>query len=262
MKICIMAFDGLEYTLVKRYKIILRSLAQRRFRKYPSNLNLNSVQLWSMFLTGKSVVEEDDFVYKRKYASIVPHAIRKYFRVISKKFPWLVLRPPKVKGNTIFDLAKKPLPYNVFCYNETKESFEYRVKNSLTRTLDLPLEERRKIVQGRVKVERKLFNNFLKLLKERDWDLAMFYARFIDDAGHLICRSIEESLKYHIIADKWVKELKEILDNETLLLVVSDHGILYGKHTPYAFYSVNKDIELKVNSICDFYEIIKSLLNQ
>jgi len=215
-----------------------------------------------MFLTGKYSVEEEDFVYKKKYVAVIPHSIRKHFRVISSMFPSLFFRPPRVKENTIFDIAKRPLPVNVFCYNEDRKSFVYRLRNPLRKTLSLPLNKRAKVVEGRIRIERELLNKFKRLLKSRMWDLSMFYARFVDDAGHLVCRRISDSLKYHLIADKWAREVKEILTSRDLMLIVSDHGILYGKHTPYAFYSLSKPIKLDIKSICDFYKVISALLNQ
>ena len=262
MRVCILAFDGLEFSIIDRYRSLLRSLAQKMYGKYPSDINLNSVQLWSMFLTGASrAPDRGVFVYRRRYGDLLPRIVKRClgkigFKALLLRKPALYLKPPKVSGRTIFDLAEKPLPVNVFCYNEDRELFEFRVRNSIPRLLKLPLEERIKAVKQRIELERKMLNRFTKMLSERSWDLAMFYARFVDDAGHLVCRSMKDALRYHLIADKWAKEVGELLERGDLLLIVSDHGLIRGVHTPYAFYSLNTLLELEVHSISDFYNLI------
>ena len=65
--------------------------------------------------------------------------------------------------------------------------------------------------------------------------------------------------------NNFVKEVGERL-SESFVLVVSDHGMerlgktYFGKHSNYAFYSINMKIGLNNPKITDFYLLIKNVL--
>lgn len=69
--------------------------------------------------------------------------------------------------------------------------------------------------------------------------------------------------------DEFLGRLKGMIGDDTFLLVVSDHGMTKlegtrfgGKHTDYAFYSVNRPIGLVKPRITDFFDLCRSWLGE
>ncbi|MFH1415728.1 MAG: alkaline phosphatase family protein [Elusimicrobiota bacterium] len=76
------------------------------------------------------------------------------------------------------------------------------------------------------------------LLKNKEWDFAMHVEIGLDRIQHAFWRYIDEThhlyeadsefqsviLDYYRLLDRWLGRMMEIIDDDTLLLVVSDHG--------------------------------------
>jgi len=98
----------------------------------------------------------------------------------------------------------------------------------------------------------------------KDWDLFMAWFDLADCIGHLYMgRSILKILKAYLELDRLATNLKTMVGDDTLFIIVSDHGMMPGgKHSDRAFYSFSNDIARRPNKIEDFYLLIIDLLNR
>lgn len=271
MKICIVAIDGLDYNLVKTLN--LEYLMQSTFGKYYVDAQrYNTPSLWASFITGLTpdVHRVNMFVERKwgihKLKGVVEsikllNLARKFTRskIGYKLFP---IKPPSVKGKfkTIFDYAHNPLPYNVFSYNEEIIQFKLRYNFSITKVMEKKYLRKIAVFKW-FELTRRLMDNFLKLIKSNIWDLAMTHFYIIDYIGHVMWGANAFFKSYYLL-NEFIKKLSDSIlsDNNTLLIIVSDHGMLKGKHTNYAFYSFNMNIDWKPKDITDFYPKILSWL--
>ena len=60
--------------------------------------------------------------------------------------------------------------------------------------------------------------------------------------------------------NEFVGKLKEILPEDMIILIVSDHGQENGLHTNYGFYSCNKKLDLDNPNISDFKDVIEKIV--
>ena len=90
----------------------------------------------------------------------------------------------------------------------------------------------------------------------------MEYFWFLDGIQHVYFKNIKKIAKYYVILDNFVGKLRKRVDNETLILIVSDHGQKKGMHTSYGFYSVNKKLDLKNPKLIDFKIKIEELIKK
>ena len=61
---------------------------------------------------------------------------------------------------------------------------------------------------------------------------------------------------------KWNRLIENFGSDETLIIIVSDHGQSDGKHTHYGFYSINKPLNINNPKLVDFYQIIMDYLEK
>lgn len=272
MRICILAFDGLEAKLVK--KMDLKTLLQRRHGTYPvASSDYATPALWASFLTGLSPKEHgiQGFVRRRFIQTERVKKLLKYVRLLNfarkvflgSKIDKKIFkpRPESVKHSmTIFAHAKLPLPYNVFSYNEEPEQFELRYRFPLTKIVGdrvmskIALKAWKKLTLRNMKV-------FLELLSSKRWDLAMTHIYYTDYVGH-VAWGTKDFYESYLMADQYAKKVSRVIGDDTLLLIVSDHGMDRGFHTNYGFYSLNRDdIEVNIKDIRDFHSFILKLMN-
>jgi len=251
MKLIILAFDGLEARLVEKWKL---SLLQVAHGTYPVESDKYATPaLWASFITGLH-----PSTFKVKFVERnVPDILRKLaFIETVKKLGRLVFKPhpPSVKDRyeTIFEKVQPSLPYNVFSYNEDPAQFKLRLKYSIPKTIgnyNKCLEACREWMR----LTTTLAKEFARLLKSRDWKLAMTHFYFTDIIGHLYPPMMRRA--YHK-ADRIARLLKSAVGSEAVILIVSDHGMRRGMHTNYGFYSSNISLNLKPKRITDFYNLI------
>jgi len=102
--------------------------------------------------------------------------------------------------------------------------------------------------------------NFLNAIKSRDLNLVVGYTRLADDLGHLYGGNLTKTFEIYSLLDNFAKEVKALVDEDDVLLIVSDHGMKplgrYGEHSNHGFYSCNKKLNLKNPRIYDFFPII------
>ena len=85
--------------------------------------------------------------------------------------------------------------------------------------------------------------------------------RLLDIVGEL-CYDSKEMLSAYIACNEFAKIIKEKINQHTVCLILSDHGMerfgatKYGKHSNHAFYSLNIETDWKPKTITDFYSKI------
>jgi len=248
----IIAFDGLEATLVEKWN--LTNLLQTFHGTYPvESEKYATPALWSAFITGLHPSSfEAKFVERN-----VPGVLRRLaFLEIIKKLGRLVFKPHpfsvKDRYETIFEKVQPSLPYNVFSYNEEPTQFKLRLKYSIPETIG----NRNKCLEACrewMRLATELAEKFVHLLKSVDWKIAMTHFYFTDIIGHLHPPMMR---KAYLKADRIARLLRSSVDSETMILIVSDHGMRRGIHTEYGFYSSNIVLDTKPADITDFYSLI------
>jgi predicted AlkP superfamily pyrophosphatase or phosphodiesterase len=276
MKVFIFGIDALDYELVKKWN--MNEFKQKEFGKViiPKEIELLSTPtLWATIITGQLPkvhgVQPGWYVGEYKYplASKLRLLVKKlnmdkqaHKTLMSSKFlnnmvtkliqQNRVKQEFKLKCPTFFDNVKSfhvgvptydKLPE--IAYDIVKKQFEV-FEGNMTRI------EWEKLVRTRFENTKKtLFENL-----DKKWDLSMVYFAAIDHIGHVYYDDEEHVKRYYEEVAEIVKKVKKKLDKDTLVLMVSDHGMKRGIHTRYAFYSSNKKLGLKKPRLTDFYDIV------
>jgi len=281
MKVLIIALDGLEFDIVKRYE--LRNLRQKVYGKIELNnfKKISTPFIWASFITGLPP-EKHGVDSMRHWRS----PLLQYARKLSVK---LGLRRVKGKGRiaemlgarktyftseyyrkkkleTIFDLAENPLIINMPTWNAEDGYGTPKAINELSRRF---LTTKNDDLERRLWEE--IWDNFnrqhernLKLIGEHnESDLIAVYYHTLDTIGHLWCGVEEKVEEAYMRFDEAVYQLKKAAGN-CFALVVSDHGMKpvgrYGIHSEHAFYSMNINITLEKPRIFDFKPLISLAL--
>ena len=97
----------------------------------------------------------------------------------------------------------------------------------------------------------------------QEWKLLMAYFRIPDLLGHIyFVKSPLKLMNCYLELNKLTMQLKEKLSKDTIMLIVSDHGMeaskdgVTGTHSKHAFWSLNIKTEWKPKDITDFYQKI------
>ena len=105
--------------------------------------------------------------------------------------------------------------------------------------------------------------NIFKILKQKNWDLYMQYFYVLDGIQHVYYKNKLKIMDYYMRFNNLVAEITKKLSQNTMLLIISDHGQENGLHTNYGYYSSNIKLRLKNPSITEFKEIIeKNILGE
>lgn len=273
MRVFVLALDGLEYSLVTKWK--LRNLLQVTHGEFEISEEYwtwidgfgrpYSPLVWSSFITGArpSVHGITGFwTYRNRSIELIrnlPFISR--FRGKRAFLSRLGIAPQlqkkeDLKIRTIFDVVRPSIGIDVLGYNPEKEM---RVRQFRCRNADEFMEVAK--------------NNFLELKQrmfdeiQKSWKLFMFYVHYTDAAGH--CWSFGRLRFVYQLMDLLTVEIKDKLDEDTIFLIVSDHGIeatdkLVGAskdlngaprhcHSTHAFYSINYKTDWKPENITDFF---------
>jgi predicted AlkP superfamily pyrophosphatase or phosphodiesterase len=97
------------------------------------------------------------------------------------------------------------------------------------------------------------------LNENKDWDLVMMYWFVLDAIQHAFFKNKLKIMDFYMMFNEYVGKLKSKLPEDTLLLIISDHGQEKGIHTDHGFYSSNKKLNLKNPKITDFKQIIEKI---
>lgn len=244
MRVILISFDALEYTLVEKYNCTV--LKQREYGKIdlepyfqnrPNGVGgrwASTPEVYSTFVTG--VVPKNYHEQKGKLDKEIPTIFG-----LSKKH--LALDIPNYPKSWIDNLTGRPL---------FKRYFEREV------SLEKCEQEYYKYAEFKA--------SYADLIRLYGYDLVLFYFKFTDKLPHMYHDyrtedKFERNLK--IMYEKAEAIAKHIIsvfdDGKTLVIVFSDHGINFkGGHSPYGFWSSNKLLGRKEKDIpiTDWYNII------
>lgn len=279
MRVVILAFDGLEYDLVVKYR--LTHFMQMKYGKVsiPKECYITTKDpagkeysepwtfyVWPTILSGKLPKE---IGISKETLLKWDNPVLQLIRVITMK---IGLGKIKNKGklfekmgfkrgftlsdykcDTIFHHAKNPVAINVPTISREwgirwgNMSFDERIKASWSHFF-------------RIKQQT------LNTVKNGEWDLLVSYTRILDVVGHIRYGRFIDLFKAYNICNRYVSEVKKLLDNNTICLVISDHGMkrfnktIYGVHSDHGFYSINIDTSWSPHTMLDYYpQIVKWL---
>jgi predicted AlkP superfamily pyrophosphatase or phosphodiesterase len=263
-KFFILALDGLEYDLVRKWK--LKNLLQKRHGKIMLSASYYHINehvpytpvVWASFITGLPPEKhgiKSWWTYGKRldYIRNLP-----YIRWIKSKRKFLMkigLKPRvpnrnDLNSSTIFDIIKPSIALSVPSYN-SPTSLHLKLAEALMKGLKTFEIE---ILNVYEQAKRK---TFLRLLE--DWQLFMTCFYIADLMGHihiakrpLRLRSVYQEL------NRLTHQIKQQLPPNVIFLIVSDHGMKpegdgTGNHTNHAFWSLNIETQWKPKNITDFY---------
>ncbi|NVM22964.1 MAG: alkaline phosphatase family protein [Desulfobacterales bacterium] len=277
MRIFILAVDGLEYDLVKKWH--LSNLKQEVFGwiDVSSFRKILTPILWASFITGKppethgvtswwtlsSISWIDRLFHLVRYRSPVIKHIPDWRLRKMVEFLGLDIRPPQKSDLqergllTIFDCASRPVAIDVPSYSETAD----------TRALYA-----RAMEGGIMKYENEIWRVHKRRIEEiwdklnLDWDLFMAWVDLCDQMGHMwMGKNMLKMLKAYTRIDRLAYRIKQVLPNDTLFVIVSDHGFGvspdgYPCHSSRAFYSFNTDMGWRPEGILDYAGFVREVL--
>lgn len=266
-KIVIIALDGLEPSLVTE---TMPNLLQREYGITEVNVTpLQTHLIWATFLTGtiengiKTIKAPHHF--QEKISRVFGYnRVARVSRFLSESviynmnlFSKFVKHFSKddLTKPTIFDLVDKSIALDIPAYNEDVIYVKIRRNIACTIGEQYPKDD---LVNEVWELFHKEYQVCLKMLEE-DWDLFMVHFFVTDVIGHLCWNNLEELKECYQIIDKKVGELERKIEN-SVILILSDHGMEKGLHTHTGFYSINKQLNLNSPTITDFYEIIRKVL--
>lgn len=287
-KIIILGIDAIEYDLVEEWD--LKNLKQKEYGKIilplrPGQEPATAI-IWPCFITGKKP-EKMGYTSVNIFAKPIKPIItfigpiikllfndnkkgdktqRKHgnptilvkFVMILKKIG-VIHKPTKedIKAETLFD-NKKIKSVHLHIPVLDKDDFpEYRkdIIKVISKKALFP------VIEMKQKEEfKQRSKEVYEYIKKKNWQLFMQYFFVLDGVQHIFYTNPGKIAEFYIMFDEFVKKVSEMIDNETLLLIVSDHGLKKGIHTNYGFYSVNKKLGLKNPKLIDFRKIIEDKL--
>jgi len=262
MKVCIIAFDSLDYYLIR--DLNLANLKQKEFGIVKVTGILSTPSIWTSFITGLSPNEHG--VIGWKWDNSILDKIKVFGtkigldKIIHNSLYLTKLmsnvttkQTPNIKGKipTIFDYAQNPVDIDVPCYSEDA----YKdIRQKVTMSLGNPIlaknvieEESEKFVN---KIER-IFN-----LLNTNWDLFMAHIYYPDVLQHLQFYNKNSVIEMYKKMDDTAYQIKKTINKDTFILFISDHGQNKGIHNKNAFYSCNYELDLQQPKITDFFDII------
>lgn len=288
MKCVVLAFDGLEYNLVKKFDLMTLKqeeygkvrIPKTCYRKVKSpqfneaHLEPYTPLVWFSFLTGK-LPARDTFSYK-KWDNQFLDALQslttkvglgriknkgKLFRLLGFSFRNLEKQDYTVP--TIFDLAERSHAINIPIYSKDRSFNLDENPDDFDNFKDFV----DTVLTNQMRKFHELKERALRSLEQQDdWDLFMVYFKTLDHYGELCFGNIQRLKDAYSKFDRFVAEVNDKVKN-SFVLIISDHGMErlgktpFGKHSNYAFYSINMQLKLKKPKITDFYTLIKSVLN-
>lgn len=265
VKVFILALDGLEYDLVKRWK--MENLMQKKYGKMVLSTEYYHADehvpytpiIWASFITGVPAKEHDIrsiFIYGKILDSFRNLPLIKWIKGKRKIF-WRVGLKPRVvdrrdlKAKTFFDEIEPSIALDVPAYNEPTEVNLRLGKIIMTRGLKEYVKEAWEVYKDRKKRVFEYINE--------NWKIFMAYFKIADLLGHIyIAKSPKDLQKVYETLERLASDINEKISEETVFLIISDHGMKpepdgTGNHSVYAFYSLNFKTRWEPKDITDFY---------
>lgn len=224
--------------------------------------------IWASFITGLPPEKHNIrslFTYGQflDYLRNIPFIKR--IKGKRKIFLRLGLKPRRVgkrdlAKETFFDKIRPSVAIDVPAYNESTE-VNWRLGETLmSKGLKEYVKELWKVYDDRKK---QVFENI-----GEDWKLIMAYFKIADLLGHMyIAKRVRSLQKVYLNLDELACEIKKKIPDNTIFLIVSDHGIKpepdgTGTHTSHGFYSINIATDWKPKDVTDFYPKIMEWLSE
>jgi len=275
----VLALDGLDYFLVKRFK--LKSLQQEvNYKIYLKEFPILSTHpIWASIISGKLPEEHgiktitrwknpviqylNEFLSKRLNLLKNTDQISKNILVSDilrkigfKKIPWGKDYWRKKHIATIFDIIKDSIAISVPTWNED------RVYQLIRKELVMAIGDKKRM-KNLEKLLLRDFNKKKRLLfttiKRKKYNLVFCYFITLDTIGHMYRGDLGKMKRFYQLFDGMVKQLRETFQGR--IIIISDHGMKkvgnYGDHSRYAFCSFNFFVE-RPKSIVDMFHIITS----
>lgn len=275
MKVFLLGLDGLDYYLVKEWKLRNLMLKHNGFFKIPPEYYHPrekvpfSPVIWTTIITGKKPSEhgvKDWYTWGRILDKIRTLPIIRRIKHKRKYLKIFGLRPKIVdknyhRLNTLFDIVKPSLAIYFPGYNESPE-FHYRLNDAFYRgNLNNYIKTVWQVHRERVK---KLNE---ELSKNADYKLVAVYFDIADLLGHACFTRCRGDLKraYRVL-DLLVGRLYKLYGEDFAFIVVSDHGMtlskdgVSGNHTDYAYYAISIDEEWSPKDFVDIYKKVLELI--
>ena len=276
-RVFILALDGLEYDLVKKWnlKILMqKSFGKIKLRKeycikprslraeHESGANVPYTPIvWASFITGLPPQKHKiktiwtygkilDFIRRLPIIRDIKGKRKLLYkiglgpRVVSKR---------DLNARTIFDVVKPSIDVYVPTYSDNTE-LHRRLSKALLTSIK---EYEKEIWEVHRLRERKVFENL-----HREWKLFMAYFDIADLMGHLhLVKRPQKLMRVYKRLDMLTFKIKKQTPEDTVFIVVSDHGMKpepdgTGNHSDHAFYSLNIETDWKPSDITDFYHKI------
>lgn len=287
-KVIILGIDAIEHDLIE--KLDLKNLKQKEYGK--TILPLSPGQepateiIWPCFITGK---EPNDMGYSslniyakslRPIITLINPVISKlfidtktkeetqkiqgrlsilYVSIMLLKKVGLINKPTKedIKADSIFDNKKIKSIHLHIPVLDTNDFPDYRkdIINVISEKALHPIIEMKQKKEFKQRTK-----EVYEYIMKNNWQLFMQYFYVLDGVQHTFYKNPKKIVEFYLMFDEFIKKVSEIINDKTLLLIVSDHGLKKGIHTPYGFYSVNKKLGLKNPKIIDFRKIIEDKL--
>lgn len=268
-RVMIIALDGLEPTLVTQ---TMPNLLQAEHGIVNVDVfPLMTPLIWATFLTGTV----DNGVTVSKYTSQIGEKVSRITYSLGEKLTSIVGYEQSMKimstlGNvvdkvytpkqytkddltqpTIFDLVDDAIVLDVPAYNENPIYLNIRRNTALAINHQYPEKD---IVSEIWSLFQKEHNDCLNALS-KEWNLFMVHFCVTDIIGHLFWDRSEQISECYRIMNEKVEEITQRIRN-SVVLIISDHGMQRGIHTHQGFYSINKPFNLHTPNISDFHQII------
>lgn len=280
VRVFVLALDGLEYRLVWHWK--LKSLMQKTYGRTAvtpeyfggdEHDSPSTPVLWASFITGKPPTQHGvvgwwtygktlDLIRRKPPLVWIRHK-RKFLRRIQLDPERILKRKMVNKDNlriaTIFDFVEPSIAVDVPAYNSLGKSRIPLFQIFLEQGLEAFEKAAWMIYRERVE---KVFGEL-----DKPWRLFMAWFGVSDLMGHIhIARRPRLLRNAYQKLDTLANQLKERTGENTVFLIVSDHGMKpmpdgTGNHSLQAFWSVNIETEWKPTGITDFYGWISRLLS-
>ena len=272
MRVFILGIDALEYSLVEEWN--LKYLKQKEYGKTIVPLTKTgvgshpaTVVVWSCFITGKEPIDMgyetikipkrdklDDLYWSIKTRFPKSEKILYYFH--RKKRSTTPTRS-NIKAPTLFDNPNiNSIHMHIPVYDN--DAFpEYRGVGTYRAVSD---KYYRKIYEkGCLKEFDERTEEVYNLL-DKDWDISMQYFFLLDGIQHVFFHNKLKIMDYYMKFNNFVANLTKKIDDDDIILIISDHGQKKGIHTDYGFYSSNIKLNLKKPKIYDFKTLVEKMV--
>ena len=283
-RVCILALDALEYNLVEEFN--LENIKQLEYGKIDVSAFkvLATPVIWASFISG--LPPEKHGLTIKAIPQWTNPAMEKLRRLSIK----MQLGRIKGKGKIFELLGFEHRPF----YERTLEEFRSRKIETLfsvipnSKALSVPPYQKwtdrqtqlllRQAIENKEKMsvfEEHIWSIFekkkekcIKIIQKGNWNLFMTHFIPTDSLGHIFAGNLTKMFGIYLKAEELVEDVKKIIEDETLLLIVSDHGMkpvgkgTYGEHSDHGFYSSNVKLNLVNPKITDFFDLIVKTLTE